>query len=52
MELTKAQIDLMNLDDQLMDAIQQKLSLAQQIEQYQQHCKSEFRQWSLLLVVP
>ena len=34
-ELAKARLDLMNLDSQLMEAIQQKIQLSQQLEQWQ-----------------
>ena len=37
-ELARAKLDLMNLDRQLMDAIQQKLQLSQQLEQWQVSC--------------
>ena len=34
-ELAKAKLDVMNLDSQLMEAIQQKIELSQQLEQWQ-----------------
>ena len=34
-ELAKTRLDLMNLDSQLMEAIQQKIQLSQQLEQWQ-----------------
>ena len=34
-ELAKARLDLMNLDSQLMEAIQQKVELSQQLEQWE-----------------
>ena len=34
-ELAKARLDLMKLDSQLMEAIQQKIQLSQQLEQWQ-----------------
>jgi len=41
MELTKAQIELMSLDSQLMETIQQKIRLSQELErwQVQNRCK-------------
>lgn len=35
MELAKCKIDIMSLNSQLLDAIQQKLSLSQQLEAWQ-----------------
>jgi len=35
-ELTRAKMDLMSLDSQLMNAIQQKVDLSQQLEQWQE----------------
>jgi len=34
-ELARAKLDLMNLERQLMEAVQQKLQLSQQLEQWQ-----------------
>ena len=34
-ELVKSKLDLMNLDGQLMEAIQQKVELSQQLEEWQ-----------------
>lgn len=35
MELAKCKIDIMSLNNQLLDAIQQKLNLSQQLEAWQ-----------------
>ena len=35
MELTQARLDMMNLDGQLLEAINQKLELSQELDQWQ-----------------
>lgn len=51
MELAKCKIDIMSLNSQLLDAIQQKLNLSQQLEAWQVGQRSQdIHQWSSYVV--
>ncbi|KAG5281409.1 hypothetical protein AALO_G00071810 [Alosa alosa] len=51
MELAKCKIDIMSLNSQLLDAIQQKLNLSQQLEAWQFASSGLFTVWLLWFLI-